>query len=149
MDELKIMRLKDEALAKKAKFLNKIGNENRGYTEQEKVINDQFEDEITGYDAALRKIEAERAAAGFSSPEEIRAAVISQQGGELGSFRGAVSPRQQGVGFQPTGYVTEHRDLAEFVRACRWESERRDMSMSIGAAGGYIVPDQIFVLNKT
>ena len=140
--ELELMRLRDEALAKRGRSLDKMIAENRGYTEPEKVKVDALQNEIDGYDADLRKIAADRRAQGISSPEEIAAALTGQPLVEPGHFTGSV---KQGEvhDFAPTGYSTEHRSLGEFIRDVAYPTERRVMSMGVGSTGGFIIPDQL------
>ncbi|MBA7650940.1 hypothetical protein ES703_58755 [subsurface metagenome] len=51
-----------------------------------------------------------------------------------------------GQNFAPTGYATDHRNLAEFVRDIKYPSERRVMAMDVGASGGFMVPDQLLAM---
>jgi len=141
MEQLKIMRLKDEAINSRQEILDKITAENRGYTEAEKVKVDKLKNEIDGFEADLRKHEADLVAQGFSSPEEIKAA-ISGIPAELGSFH-PVADSSISRGFQPRGYVTEHKNFAEFVHDARFKPESlRTMSVGVGTSGGFTVPDQ-------
>ena len=146
MDQLTIMRLKDEALKSQGKFLDKLLDENRGYTPAERVQVDKLQNEIDGYDADLRKIQADQAARGCSTPEEIKAMYHGGFGlgssTEPGFFTGSVTQGEV-RDFQPTGYTTEHRSLAEFIRDVCYPTERRVMSMGVGSTGGFMIPDQL------
>ena len=145
-EESLVMRLRDEALVKKQRFLDKIIVENRGYTEPEKVKVDALQTEIDGYDADMREIAADRRERGISSPEEIKAMYHGGFGlgssTEPGFFTGSVTQGEV-RDFQPTGYTTEHRSIVDFVRDVAYPTERRVMSMGVGSTGGFIIPDQL------
>jgi len=63
--------------------------------------------------------------------------------GPFGELGGGPIERGQSGDFQPTGYTTEHRGLAEFIRDVAYPTERRVMAMSVGATGGFLIPDQL------
>jgi HK97 family phage major capsid protein len=50
----------------------------------------------------------------------------------------------ENFGFQRTGYKTEHKNLGQLIRDIRFpDLQKRDMNMSVGSSGGYLIPDQL------
>lgn len=124
-------------LAKRAGFvqqlralLDSVMGENRGLTDEEKQDRDRLESEIRKMDELI---------------DFARATLENEQ-----RATGA------GAGDEPEATGTEFREFGDFVQAVRWNPsdpalhrreapkgvEGRVMSMGVGAAGGFIVPEQ-------
>ena len=114
-------------------MLDKVIGENRGLTDKERTEQVRLAGEIKKMDEL---IELAKESLGLPPSR-----------GSLGApIDDGLSTVEQGqtAGFLRTGYTTEHRNVAEFVRDCRFQTERRVMAMGVGATGGFLIPEQLF-----
>ncbi len=102
--------------------------ERRALTKEEGERHHELKEEIRRMEGLIKKAVELGPSSGGSGGDVGAPGVV--QFGERGDFR-------------PSGYTTEHRDLAEFVRDVRFPTDRRVMSMNVGATGGFMVPDQL------
>ena len=110
-----------------------------GFTEAEKVELQKHSTERRRLQALLVEVlDEENARAGM--PKNQPQIGLQHEGGSL--FYGGGSGGEV-RDFQPTGYSTEHANLGEFIRDVKYPTERRVMSMDVGATGGFMVPDQL------
>jgi len=135
IDILKLMREKDELLGKRQELLDGIVAENREYTETELAEVEQMQKRVADYDRKIKEAqEIQNARVGNTPAEALQAAQAPQS-----------DPAPEGF-----------RAFGDFLQAARWnhahpalqyrerviDSEKRVMSMGVGAAGGFIVPEQ-------
>ena len=135
IDILKLMREKDEVLAKRQTLLDELVAENREYNETELAEVENMQKRVADYDRKIKEAQDIQTARTGNTPEEIAAALQDPQGDPA-----------------PEGF----RGFGDFLQAARWnhahpalqyrenirDSEHRVMSMGVGAAGGFIVPEQ-------
>ena len=143
-DILKLMREKYELEEKHKGILDKCRS-GGSYSETEWQEYKKIADHLDEYKRRIKEAKDEQERRIGNIPGATDALVAELRQGSIdepGSFRGARSPQQQ-AGFQPTGYSTEHKDLAGFIRDVRFPTERRVMSMGVGTSGGFMVPDQL------
>ena len=143
MDISKLMREKDDLLAERQELLSKATQENRGLTQQEVVRDKSLQNSIDRYSDQIRKAQDIQNQRMGSTPAQIEAATKDQGDIKSGTYRAEGSAQQQVKGFQPTGYTTEHKSMADFIRDVRFPTERRVMSMGVGETGGFMIPDQL------
>ena len=136
MDILKLMREKDELLVKRQELLDHVVAENRAYTDDELKEVEDLQARVSAYDMQIKEAQDIQNQRAGSTPEEIRAAITDPE--------------------EPKPTDNDFRTFGDFLQAVRWnhahpaltfrervlDSENRDMSMGVGTAGGFIVPEQ-------
>lgn len=135
IDILKLMREKDELLAKRQELLDAVVAENRSYTDEELAEVEDSQAKVADYDRKIKEAQDIQTARTGNSPDDIAAALQEPAGDPA-----------------PEGF----RSFGDFLQAVRWntghpgltyrekvlDSEKRAMSMGVGTAGGFIVPEQ-------
>ena len=135
IDILKLMREKDELLDKHQDLLDKIVAENRGYTVEERAEVETMQAQAEDYNTKIKEAQDLQNQRTQSTPDQIRQAVQAPTTPlEPTGFR-SFGDFLQAVRFNPSHPALQYR---ENVR----DSEKRVMSMGVGAAGGFIVPEQ-------
>ena len=126
---------RDELLAKRQALLDKVIAEKRDYTEDEQKETDRLQEQVSGYDKKIKEAQDIINQRMGNTPEEIRAA-LREPGTPMPSmdFR-SFGDFLQTVRFDPSNSALKRSDSVR-------DSEKRVMSMGIGAAGGFIVPEQ-------
>jgi len=135
IDILKLMREKDELLGKRQELLDGIVAEERDYTETELAEVEDMQKRVDGYDRKIKEAQDIQNQRVQSTPDQ--------------AAQAAQEPQSDPA---PEGF----RGFGDFLQAARWnhahpalqyrenirDSEHRVMSMGVGAAGGFIVPEQ-------
>jgi len=135
IDILKLMREKDEILAKRQTLLDELVEENREYTDTELAEVEKMQASVADYDRKIKEAQDIQSQRTGSTPEEIKAAIQAPAGDpEPAGFRG-FGDFLQAVRFNPSNPALQYRERVI-------DSEKRVMSMGVGAAGGFIVPEQ-------
>jgi len=136
MDSLK--NLKDKRamfVEQNKKLLDKCIAESRGLNESERAEHERLAGEVRKMDDLLRLAESIQGDGGRGGTDvNLRS--------NIGAFGGQLELGQR-ADFLRTGYTTEHRDIAEFIRDVRYPTQRKVMSMDVGATGGFMVPEQL------
>jgi len=131
----KLMREKDEILAKRQTLLDELVEENREYTDTELAEVEQMQKRVADYDRKIKEAQEIQNARVGNTSDEVADAVQEPQG----------EPAPEGF-----------RSFGDFLQAARWnhahpalqrsesihDSEKRVMSMGVGTAGGFLVPEQ-------
>jgi len=131
----KLMYEKDEILAKRQALLDELVEENREYTDTELSEVEQMQKRVADYDRKIKEAQEIQNARVGNTPAEAAAAAQEPQG----------EPAPEGF-----------HSFGDFLQAARWnhahpalqyrerviDSEKRVMTMGVGAAGGFIVPEQ-------
>ena len=131
----KLMREKDEILAKRQTLLDELVEENREYTDTELAEVEQMQKRVADYDRKIKEAQEIQNARVGNTPADALAAAQAPQGNPAPEgFRG-FGDFLQAVRFNPAHSALEYRERVI-------DSEKRVMSMGVGAAGGFIVPEQ-------
>jgi len=124
-----LMRKKDELLAKRQAILDKIAEENRTYTDEERAEDKSLQEQVADFEEQIRIAQEIQNQRTGSTPEQIRAAlnepttpIQSENFRSFGDFL-------QAIRFNPSHPSLKWRESIH-------DSEKRLMSMGVGAAGG-------------
>jgi len=168
-----LMRKKDQLLRKRQEILDKIVDEERGYSEMEREQIRSFQSQVEDYDEQIREAqEIERQRAGIPAGQDTRALLLGSQG-ELrpGIITGPSERKDRFFDVKtgrevrtflssenwcadreyqlPDGIRADELSLARAVRGIvtgNWreaEAEQRTMAEGVGYLGGWLVPAPI------
>jgi len=135
VDILKLMREKDELLAKRQEMLDGIVAENREYTDTELKEVEDSQARVADYDRKIKEAQDIQNQRVQSTPEQALQAAQAPQGDPAPEGFRSFGDFLQAVRFNPAHSALQFRERVI-------DSEKRVMSMGVGAAGGFIVPEQ-------
>jgi len=135
MDILKLMREKDEILVKRQTLLDELVEENREYTDIELAEVEQMQKRVADYDRKIKEAQDIQNQRVQSTPEQALQAAQAPQGDPVPEGFRSFGDFLQAVRFNPSNPALQYRERVI-------DSEKRVMSMGVGAAGGFIVPEQ-------
>ena len=136
IDISKLMREKDELLAKRQELLDLIVSENRAYTDDEMGEVEDNQARVASYDMQIKEAQDIQAQRAGSTIEEVEAAVKDQK--DIKSTDEGF--RSFGDFLQAIRWSPGHKALRKHEPV--WDAEKKAMSMGVGTAGGFIVPEQ-------
>jgi len=136
-----LMRNKDELLSKRQEILDKVIEEKRGYTEDERKEVQSLQQRVAGFDEQIKEAqEIEKQREGIPADQDTRGAEVAPPGREpgpqeskfknLGTFVRDIWNRSKG-------------SLSETMRdyVPRMEANYRSMNISDGSSLGFMIPD--------
>ena len=141
-----LMRKRDEALKRQQEVLDGPIGRNDGLTTAERREYDRLRREADDYGELIReqqRIENERAGVTPDQPA-ITVQLGDPQSGQVRSTVAFGDHGGQTRGFMRNDARTNHVNLGEFVRDCRWPTEaaQRGFQLTVGGEGGFFMPDQ-------
>ena len=131
----KLMREKDEILAKRQTLLDELVAENREYNETELAEVEKMQASVADYDRKIKEAqEIQNARVGNTPAEALAAAQAPQSDPAPEGFR-SFGDFLQAARFNPSHPALVRSESIH-------DSEKRVMSMGVGTAGGFLVPEQ-------
>lgn len=131
------LRQKAKKKADQARALHEAAKkESRALKPDEQKQYDELIAGVGDLHAEIRREEELQAAEmGCPAPRDLRESEVALQRGS----------KPEHYGYRLSGFQSEHRNLGELARDIRWPEgrENRVLSMGVGGAGGFLVPDRL------